>query len=755
MSSFASRMARVGVAVVAVLLVGPSAAIATDISWSADASGMWRDVARWDGANIPNSTAENAWLGGAGAYTATVDRSNYYIGSLSLTNANATLSIAPATGVASITATSIANSGTIILTSAGASNNGSGLASSGTLVNDGTIRVLAGTGWDRTLGGASATNNGTLDLLYYVRITGTWNNTGAVTLAATSAGGSGGATLAGNWTNSGTIDIGAGRAVVLNSGYSLTQSDGSINCNAPLTIYGTLNYNGGAITGQPVAVYNGTVNCSDSAGPASFNFISSSGTFNGDIRGGTTVTASTNTFVLSSCTNNGTLSSSVATTTIGGGSGTLTNRGTYSVTAAGSINGNVDNHSAVTLATASFSGRITLNGAWTNSGSIAVSMGQLSLPAGSSFTQESGTFTNSDTSWVAATDATFTLNGGTLTTGMYVNSLSLNGGAFNYNGGTLNGKAQLTNAALNWGPSANPGEFFISGGTMSGDIPAGSLVHLSGYVGAGGTFTNRGTIIGEGSSSTPTISMPAAARLTNEGTLTCTSTSLLRLGAVTNHGTVNGEEISASDFVNDGAVDVDELFATSYTQTGGRTHVSGTLQSGSVRIQGGTLAGSGWFQLSGEISGAGTLSPDSGVDAIGTITWNGDVTFANGGVYEADLGDLACDSLEVGNHLDLSGPDDTLVLRGGVDGGRYVIAHATYGLVGQFDHVTSGYTVEYDTSTPYDYQVIVHVSVPEPGALMLLPAGLAFLCRRQRTRPLTYDCTTSLPPGQRSSTSMS
>ncbi len=74
-----------------VALAGTSAG-AQVIDWASPVDGNWNDALNWSPANIPNAIGEDAILGLVGAYT--VDLTNSFtIGSLSLTNPDATLSM--------------------------------------------------------------------------------------------------------------------------------------------------------------------------------------------------------------------------------------------------------------------------------------------------------------------------------------------------------------------------------------------------------------------------------------------------------------------------------------------------------------------------------------------------------------------------------------------------------------------------------------------------------------------------------------
>ncbi|MEM1186676.1 MAG: GC-type dockerin domain-anchored protein [Planctomycetota bacterium] len=87
MSSHAKLVAVAGLAIAA------TSATAQDRLWDAPVNGSWTDAFRWNPADVPDSAGENAILGLGGGYTVTLPSGGTAIGSLSITNPLANLSL--------------------------------------------------------------------------------------------------------------------------------------------------------------------------------------------------------------------------------------------------------------------------------------------------------------------------------------------------------------------------------------------------------------------------------------------------------------------------------------------------------------------------------------------------------------------------------------------------------------------------------------------------------------------------------------
>ncbi len=105
----------------------PSAALA-QIQWANAVSGNWNVAANWTPATVPNAAGHQAILGLAGAYTVTLSNLDPSIANLSITNADAILSIEPGRTLALLDASLsgqgiLVNHGRIQLNPQGSSSN--------------------------------------------------------------------------------------------------------------------------------------------------------------------------------------------------------------------------------------------------------------------------------------------------------------------------------------------------------------------------------------------------------------------------------------------------------------------------------------------------------------------------------------------------------------------------------------------------------------------------------------------------------
>lgn len=135
--------------------------------------------------------------------------------------------------------------------------------------------------------------------------------------------------------------------------------------------------------------------------------------------------------------------------------------------------------------------------------------------------------------------------------------------------------------------------------------------------------------------------------------------------------------------------------AISVVNTGSKLLVNGgKTGAGAVTIgTSGTLGGTG--TIAGAISNSGTIAPGVG---IGTLTTTGNVSMAANSHLAIELGGGTADELAVGGNLDLSA-SEFLDVTGTASGLNWVIATYTGTLTGTFNHVTTGYTVNYGTGT--------------------------------------------------------
>ncbi len=484
----------------------------------------------------------------------------------------------------------------------------------------------------------------------------TLSDTSAVTLAGGTLSGATiqtGTTIASTNFSSGTLS-GVTLAGTLNGDseyFGLTISSGLTLSGGTVDLGGaaTMGFNGTQMLGG-----TGSVIFADSNFNTSMNESGSSGSVL-TIGSGVTIegnAGSINAAAGTSFVNQGTIT---ANTT----SGTLTLNGTWS------NSGTID---------AGTGGSLALNGAWSSTSSVSITGGgNLKL---------TGSWTNSGT--IAMTSSTVDL-GGAFTLA--------NLGTFNRSGGTVDLTGTLNNAgttlALNnttgtWllGPSSQAGGTIVGGtvttlgsavlgssnfgsGTLSGVTLAGTLNGDSEYFGL--TITNGLTLSGG------TVDLDGAATMGFNGTQMLGGTgsvvfadsnfntsmnesgssgSVLTIGSgVTiegNAGSINAA--AGTSFVNQGTI-------TANT-TGGTLTLNGTWSSSGTidAVSGGTLA------LSGSWSNTGTISEtNANVDLGGTITIAslGTLTSSGGSVF------LTGTLNNAGTTLALSNTTGSLYLRGG------------------------------------------------------------------------------------------
>lgn len=317
----------------------------------------------------------------------------------------------------------------------------------------------------------------------------------------------------GTFTNNGELTVGAGAQMdvpyedstgaVLYNANGQIQNQGFINVNGG----GTFEEGSGTVVGIPaqydsgIQITNGTL---DLVGKGASSFELAGGTLAGTVAAGQTVVLdSGEVLTAGSVTNDGTIlvdrPGGAAQLTLPAGR-TLTNNGSIVVPANTGLEleGNVANKAKGTIAVSGSSAggsSLTLEGAvtMTNDGTVSVGAVSSSLSAGNSGTIDNaaGTIANAGTVTVPV-GATFTEGSGA-TTGNPVQ---------------VSGRLDLTGSGAST---------FQLGGTMSGNVAAGQTVELGyglGSAAATGSFTNDGTLVGNGS-----LSLPYGDTLTNDGTI--------------------------------------------------------------------------------------------------------------------------------------------------------------------------------------------------------------------------------------------
>ena len=340
-----------------------------------------------------------------------------------------------------------------------------------TLTNRGIIEVKQGSGGQRLIG-VDLDNQGTV-------------NFDAPTLLNKTNG---------RYTNSGAMNIAAGRTLTINGGYQVfTQNGGTLDIDGAFLVSGiSFNFNGGAITGnQPVLKA-----VSLTMGPASGAVelvLQGASLLKSDVRPDQTLwvkgsLAGVNAQLRADVgfTNAGTIrlesTEGLYTANLLVSTGTLVNTGLIAVNAGSGgqrmIMANLDNQ-----------GRFEANTAtvFSKSGGVYTNTSEFIVAAGGSLSVSGGL-------------QVFNQNDGVLEA---AGEVKLMGMTFNFNGGAIEGSGMLpTSITLNLGPASGGAAFTLRGSCLlGGNVGLGQVLWVNGNPvgGAGllrtlGGFTNRGTI---------------------------------------------------------------------------------------------------------------------------------------------------------------------------------------------------------------------------------------------------------------------
>ena len=492
-------------------------------------------------------------------------------------------------------ASGFTNNGALIMDASGGGYGATVGATTGTILNNGSFTTESGSGGTRTIAG-NFTNAGTMT----IKTPTSFSKTSGV------------------YSNSGTINL-QGPLAYTGLSQAFTQTSGLITGGDFFGVTSAVfNFNGGTINGQP-RINAGTLNIGGGAtGAASFMMLGSS-TISGNIRAATTVQIH----------GNGAGSNALLTAASG-----FTNFGTMLMDSQG---GGYQANFAVTAGTFTNAGTLTVDpgsggtrtiaASLTNTGTININQPTSLAKTGATYTQAGGTINLSQVLAMAGAGQTFVVNAGSITGG---DNLRINGATLNFNGGTISGQPRLDTSTLNIGAGATGAASFRMMGpsTITGDIKAATTVNVQGNgtgsnatLTAANSYSNAGTMLMDtadgGYTSTVAVS---AGTLLNSGTFTV------------NQG-AGGARTLAASFTNSGTVNVNWPLSISKangvtTNSGGLFNVANTLSivanNQAFRQTGGTLAASTNFNMylgSFEYSG-GTITGTPYLDTC-TLTING------------------------------------------------------------------------------------------------------------------------------------
>jgi len=626
---------------------------------------------------------------------------------------------------------SLTKSGTGTLTLSGANT-----YTGATAVNAGTVQASAA----NVFGSNSAmtvASGAVLDLNSFNQTLGSLAGAGNVTL--------GSATLTAGGNNSSTIFSGVlsgtGGLVKAGSG-TLTLSGANSYTGATAVNAGTLQAGATNVFGNNSAV---TVASGAVLGLNSFNQTLGALSGAGNVTlGSATLTAGGNN---SSTTFSGVLSGTGGLTKTG--SGTLTLSGANTYTGATAINAGTlqagatnvfGNNSAVTVASGAVLGLNSFNqtlGALSGAGNVTLGSATLTAGGNNSSTTFSGVLSGAG-GLTKTGSGTLTLSGANTYTGaMAVNAGTLQAGAANVFGNNsavtvasgavldLNSFSQTLGALSGAGNATLGAATLTAGGNNSSTTFSGVLSGTGGLVKAGsGTLTLSGANIYTGAMSVNagTLQAGAANAFGNNSAVTVASGAVLglnsfnqTLGALSGAGnatlgaatltaggnnsstTFSGVLSGTGGLVKAGSGLLILNGANSYS--GATTVAAGTLEIGDINTPGGSIANNVTVNAAGTLRGHGSITGDvinSGSimpgGSIGTLTVNGNVLFNPGSVFSVELSPSQTSLLNVtgGHTAALGGSVQVLAETGDYDfNTRYTILSATGGVSGRFGGVTS------------------------------------------------------------------
>jgi fibronectin-binding autotransporter adhesin len=147
-----------------------------------------------------------------------------------------------------------------------------------------------------------------------------------------------------------------------------------------------------------------------------------------------------------------------------------------------------------------------------------------------------------------------------------------------------------------------------------------------------------------------------------------------------------------------GVVGVTKSGSGKWVLTGNNTY------TGSTNVDGGTLL------INGNQSGNGVTTVTAGATLGGTGTLGGDLVLQEGATFATQFAGGAIDPLAIMGDFDLGALANTLSVTGSGTGNSWVIATYAGALIGTFENITSGYSVDYGTGS--NGQVTLNLSGP-------------------------------------------
>ena len=207
-------------------------------------------------------------------------------------------------------------------------------------------------------------------------------------------------------------------------------------------------------------------------------------------------------------------------------------------------------------------------------------------------------------------------------------------------------------------------------------------------------------------------------------------------GMFFNYGQVNNSgAIANAGYVEVGTDAVIEG-PGSYIQSGGMTWVDGRLSAGTLRFDGGVLAGYGTVASPAAIQiGAAVVQP-GGEYAAGMLAVEGDLAFSDASILSMEVfggqQGIDYDWLAVSGDLSLDG-DLVLTLEYELQAGEVLTLVSSGGLIsGRFDQAVVNGGVGYISYGAHGVYLSLAAPVPEPETWAMLLAGMGLLGRRLR-----------------------